>query len=217
MVRLEDFERFLRSRPSRKGLSGESSSVAEAEVDVVSVPVPLMRTEGSEGVYTRERRAALSGSADCERGIRVGCSAATGVDGGGSTAWSAGGEAVSLAAKGEGGEGGVVGCATEPLSETSISITDLAEAEADEAVSSSIGEGTPSESSSEGDGPASCVKLSSRDSRFASCNTLELCIVTLTVLGDDMWAATSERTRRIARSTRTLSRSSVRTRTKRFH
>lgn len=56
---LEDFERFLRSR---KGLIGESSSVAEAEADVVSVP--LTPTEVSEGVYTRERRAALSGSAD---------------------------------------------------------------------------------------------------------------------------------------------------------
>ena len=157
LARLEDFERFLRSRPSRKGLSGESSSVAEAEADVVSVP--LTRLEVSEGVYTRERRAALSGSADCERGIREGYSGANGVDSGGSTTWSRGGEAV-----GEDGEGGVVGCATEPLSEASISITDLAEAEVDDAVSSSIGEGTPSESSSEGDGPVFCVKLSFRDS-----------------------------------------------------
>jgi hypothetical protein len=147
---LEDFERFLRSR---KGLTGESSSVAEAEADVVSVP--LTPTEVSEGVYTRERRAALSGSADCERGMRE-CSAGTGVDGGGSTAWSTGGgEAVR--AKGEGGEG-CVGCAIEPLSEASISITDLAEAEVD-AVSSSNGEGTPSESSSEAVAP-----VSSRDS-----------------------------------------------------
>jgi hypothetical protein len=152
---LEDFERFLRSRPSRKGLSGESSSVAEAEADVVSVP--LTPTEVSEGVYTRERRAALSGSADCERGIREGCSAATGVDGGWSTAWSTGGGGEAVRAKGEGGEGGVGG-AIEPLSEASISITDLAEAEVD-TVSSSTGEGTPSESSSEKDAP-----VSSRDS-----------------------------------------------------
>ena len=98
----------------------------------------------------------MSGSADCERGMREGCSAATGVDGRGSTAWSTGGGG-EVRAKGEGGEGGV-GCVIEPLSEASISITDLAEAEVD-AVSSSTVEGTPSESSSEGDGP-----VSSRDS-----------------------------------------------------
>ena len=94
-------------------------------------------------------------------------------------------------AKGVDGEGSI-GCAIEPLSKSLISITDLAEAEV-EAVSFSTGEGTPSDSSSEGDGTVFSVELSSLDScsRFTSCNTLELCIVTLTVLGDDMWAATS--------------------------
>lgn len=110
----------------------------------------------------------MSGSADCERGMREGCSAVTGIEGGGSTDWSMEGEAVPLTgvcerAKREGGGEGGVDCAIEPLSEASISITDLAEAEVD-AVSSRTGEGSPTESSSEGDGPVSCVKLSSRNS-----------------------------------------------------
>jgi hypothetical protein len=62
LARGTDLERFLSLRRSHDALSGESSSVAEAEADVVSVP--LTPTEVADGVYIRERRAALSGSAD---------------------------------------------------------------------------------------------------------------------------------------------------------
>lgn len=152
---MADLERFLRTRRSRDVLTEESSSVAEADADAVSVP--LTPTELADFVYTRERRAALSGSADCERGMREGCSGVTGVEGTSSSTWSVGGTVA--AGDGEGGEGDV-GCAIEPLSETSISVTELAEAEGDR-VSSNGWAGISSELTSEGVGSLSCIELTS--------------------------------------------------------
>ena len=135
-----------------------------------------------------------SGSTNCERGMQERYSVATRVDSGGSAAWSMGGEAPLIGiceqAKGVDGEGSI-GCVIEPLSKSLISIMDLAEVEV-EAVSFSTSEGTPSNSSSKGDGTVFSIELSSHDSCscFTSCNMLKLCIVTLTMLGDDMWAAT---------------------------
>jgi len=157
---MADLERFLRARRSRDVLTEESSSVAEADADAVSVP--LTPTELADFVYTRERRAALSGSADCERGMREGCSGVTGVERTSSSTWSAGGRgSTASVAAGEGESGDAdVGCAIEPLSETSISITEFAEAEGDN-VSSNGWAGISSELTSEGVGSLSRIELTS--------------------------------------------------------
>ena len=69
-------------------------------------------------------------------------------------------------AKGVDGEGSI-GCVIEPLSKSSISIMNLAEAEV-EAVSFRTGEGTPSNSSSEGDGTVFSIECHSMTHVHAS-------------------------------------------------
>jgi hypothetical protein len=64
-------------------LVGVKCTAISERKDVVSAP--LTPTEVDDRLYTLERRETLSGSVDCELGMREGCSVGTGVDGTGST------------------------------------------------------------------------------------------------------------------------------------
>ena len=218
-----DWERLGRGR-GRAALSLDvcvdaSSSVCDADADAVALP-----SAEDDAVRARDRRADAATSADCERGRRAAgesSAAGTGVDGALPPSSSAPFVGAEDAAPAEVSEGAVVE-ATEALGDRGASGRSSAVA-ADCALVLAAMETTSRASSST---MSSCRRLL-RFALVAPCAApSSLSVIsraeteemtwTSTVLGDIMWAARSERTRLMARSTRTLSRSSVRTRTKRF-